>query len=76
MLGHYRLEREIGRGAMAIVYLATDEKLGRKVAVKALSLTDEFKGEALQEAQVRFRREAHLGWVQGRRPVARPVTRR
>jgi len=58
MLGHYRLEREIGRGAMAVVYLATDEKLGRKVAVKALSLTDEFKGEALQEAQERFRREA------------------
>jgi len=58
MLGHYRLEREIGRGAMAIVYLATDEKLGRKVAVKALSLTDEFKGEALQEATERFRREA------------------
>ncbi|MEE9294741.1 MAG: protein kinase, partial [Phycisphaerae bacterium] len=58
MLGHYRLEREIGRGAMAIVYLATDEKLGRKVAVKALSLTDEFQGEALQEAQERFRREA------------------
>jgi len=57
-LGHYMLEREIGRGAMAIVYLATDEKLGRKVAVKALSLTDEFQGEALQEAQERFRREA------------------
>jgi eukaryotic-like serine/threonine-protein kinase len=58
MLGHYRIEREIGRGAMAVVYLATDEKLGRKVAVKALSLTDEFQGEALQEAQERFRREA------------------
>jgi serine/threonine-protein kinase len=57
MLGHYRLEREIGRGAMAVVYLATDEKLGRKVAVKALSLNDEFKGEALQEAKERFRRE-------------------
>jgi serine/threonine-protein kinase len=57
-LGHYRLERELGRGAMAVVYLATDEKLGRKVAVKALSLTDEFQGEALQEAQTRFRREA------------------
>ncbi len=58
MLGHYRLEREIGRGAMAVVYLATDEKLGRKVAVKALSLGDEFKGEALTEAQERFQREA------------------
>ncbi len=58
MLGHYRLEREIGRGAMAVVYLATDEKLGRKVAVKTLSLNDEFTGEALQEAKERFRREA------------------
>lgn len=58
MLGHYRLEREIGQGAMGVVYLATDEKLGRKVAVKALRLTDEFRGDALQEAQVRFRREA------------------
>jgi len=58
MLGHHRLEREIGRGAMAAVYLATDEKLGRKVAVKVLSLTDEYRGEALQEAQARFRREA------------------
>jgi serine/threonine-protein kinase len=57
MLGHYRLEREIGRGAMAVVYLATDQKLGRKVAVKALSLNDEFTGEALQEAKERFRRE-------------------
>jgi CHASE2 domain-containing sensor protein/tRNA A-37 threonylcarbamoyl transferase component Bud32 len=58
MLGHYRLEREIGQGAMGIVYLATDEKLSRKVAVKALRLTDEFKGEALQDAQMRFQREA------------------
>lgn len=58
MLGHYRLERELGRGAMAVVYLARDEKLGRKVAVKALALTDEFQGEALEEAQTRFRQEA------------------
>jgi CHASE2 domain-containing sensor protein/tRNA A-37 threonylcarbamoyl transferase component Bud32 len=58
ILGHYRLEREIGQGAMGIVYLATDEKLCRKVAVKALRLTDEFTGKALQEAQMRFQREA------------------
>ncbi|MEZ0096146.1 serine/threonine-protein kinase [Streptacidiphilus sp. EB129] len=33
----YRLEREIGRGGMAVVYLAEDLALGRKVAVKLLA---------------------------------------
>ena len=32
----YRIEREIGRGGMAIVYLADDAKHGRKVAIKTL----------------------------------------
>jgi serine/threonine-protein kinase len=33
----YRLEREIGRGGMATVYLAADLKHGRKVAIKVLA---------------------------------------
>jgi serine/threonine-protein kinase len=32
----YRVEREIGRGGMATVYLAKDLRLGRQVAVKVL----------------------------------------
>ena len=35
--GHYQLEREIGRGGMATVYLAADLKHGRRVAVKVLA---------------------------------------
>ena len=33
---HYRIERELGRGGMATVYLAHDLKHDRKVALKAL----------------------------------------
>jgi serine/threonine-protein kinase len=51
----YRLERPLGRGGMAAVWLATDERLGRLVAIKVLSdtyVTDE-------QYLARFRREAH-----------------
>jgi len=34
--GRYRIEREIGRGGMATVYLAEDERHHRKVAIKVL----------------------------------------
>ena len=34
--GRYRIERELGRGGMAMVYLATDLKHGRQVAIKVL----------------------------------------
>jgi serine/threonine-protein kinase len=48
----YRLEREIGRGGMAIVWLAQDLKLNREVAVKVLL------GElAFAMGPERFRRE-------------------
>ena len=35
--GAYKVEHEIGRGGMGIVYLARDPQLGRRVAIKVLS---------------------------------------
>jgi tRNA A-37 threonylcarbamoyl transferase component Bud32 len=36
LAGRYLIEREIGRGGMATVYLAEDQRYGRKVALKVL----------------------------------------
>jgi serine/threonine protein kinase len=51
---HYRIESEIGRGGMGVVYRAVDVKLGRPVAIKVLSA--EATGDA--ERNQRFVREA------------------
>lgn len=57
-LGRYQIERELGRGAMGVVYLGRDSKLDRLVAIKTLILSQEFDGEELEEATARFFREA------------------
>jgi serine/threonine-protein kinase len=57
-LGRYHLEREIGRGAMGIVYLGRDTAINRMVAIKAIPLASEFSDAELVEARARFFREA------------------
>jgi serine/threonine-protein kinase len=57
-LGRYALEREIGRGAMGIVYLGRDTAINRLVAIKAIPLASEFSDAELVEARSRFFREA------------------
>jgi eukaryotic-like serine/threonine-protein kinase len=55
LAGRYKITRELGRGGMATVFLATDEKHGRDVAIKVLhpELSASIGGE-------RFEREIRL----------------
>jgi len=55
-IGQFRIERELGRGAAGVVYLAHDTKLDRSVAIKSLP------AELMQNprARTRFSREARV----------------
>ncbi len=55
LLGRYRIEAAIGRGAMGMVYRATDTMLGRSVALKLLEPEHGFINS---ESRARFAREA------------------
>ena len=57
-LGRYQIDREIGRGAMGMVYLGHDDKIGRTVAIKTMVLSDEFEDDMRDEVRNRFFREA------------------
>ncbi len=58
MLGRYEVEKELGKGAMGIVYLGKDPKISRVVAIKTMALAQEFEGDELEEVKERFFREA------------------
>jgi serine/threonine-protein kinase len=56
-LGKYLIRRELGRGAMGVVYEGYDPLIERAVAVKVLR-TDDLDSTQAAELRQRFRREA------------------
>jgi eukaryotic-like serine/threonine-protein kinase len=55
-LGRYMIESVLGKGAMGVVYLARDPVIGRRVALKTLSVPSDV--EEAEEFRTRFLREA------------------
>ena len=58
MLGRYQIEKELGKGAMGVVYLGRDPKINRVVAIKTMALSQEFDEDELADVKERFFREA------------------
>lgn len=53
-LGRYEIEKELGRGAMGVVYLGRDPKINRQVAIKTMALDEGMGAAEVAETKARF----------------------
>jgi serine/threonine-protein kinase len=62
-IGRYKIVRELGRGAMGVVYHAIDPNIGRPVAIKTIHLGAVLKPEEQERMRERLFREARSAGI-------------
>jgi serine/threonine protein kinase len=62
-IGRYKIVRELGRGAMGVVYHAIDPNIGRPVAIKTIQLGVGRKPEEQERLRERLFREARSAGI-------------
>jgi serine/threonine protein kinase len=69
----YRIQEVIGRGGMGAVYRATDERLGREVALKVITVSGGTEPDSRDRLRARFHREARAAAALPHHPNVVPV---
>jgi len=62
-IGRYKIVRELGRGAMGVVYHAIDPNIGRPVAIKTIQLSGARSPEEQERLRERLFREARSAGI-------------
>ncbi|HEY2017065.1 MAG TPA: serine/threonine-protein kinase [Bryobacteraceae bacterium] len=62
-IGRYKIVRELGRGAMGVVYHAIDPNIGRPVAIKTIQLSGVRSPEEQERLRERLFREARSAGI-------------
>jgi CHASE2 domain-containing sensor protein/predicted Ser/Thr protein kinase len=57
-LGRYEIEKQLGKGAMGIVYLGKDPRINRTTAIKTFRFGDDLGAEEAEKLKEKFFREA------------------
>jgi serine/threonine-protein kinase len=57
-LGRYEIMKQLGKGAMGVVYLGQDPRINRTTAIKTFRFTDDFEPEEAERLKETFFREA------------------
>lgn len=57
-LGRYEILKQLGKGAMGVVYLGQDPRINRTTAIKTFKFSDDFEPDEAEKMKQKFFREA------------------